>query len=94
MTSPQVVALVLRLLMTVYGYSLVMATGQVISCEIRNAGACADQWTQAFTISAGAASTLWAYITDSPVQLQSSRKTSNASTSSDSRRQRPSEPGA
>lgn len=64
--------------MAVYGYSLFMATGQVVSCELRNPGACGNQWTQAFTVSAGAASTLWAYITDSPQQTTTRRRNSDS----------------
>jgi hypothetical protein len=45
-----------------------MSTANVLSCELRVPGQCGNQWTQAFTVSAGAASTLWAYITDSPNQ--------------------------
>jgi hypothetical protein len=66
MNHPAVVNLVLRLLCGCYGYMLIMASGNVAACELRKPGACGPQWTQAFTVAGGAASTLWAYITDSP----------------------------
>ena len=66
MNHPAVVALVLRLLVGCYGYMLLMASANVASCELRKPGQCGNQWTQAFTVAGGAASTLWAYITDSP----------------------------
>ena len=66
MNHPAVVSLVLRLLVGCYGYMLLMASANVASCELRKPGQCGNQWTQAFTVAGGAASTLWAYITDSP----------------------------
>ena len=68
MTNPAVVSLVLKLLVGCYSYMLVMSSANVASCEFRRPGQCGNQWTQAFTVAGGAASTLWAYITDSPVQ--------------------------
>ena len=72
MNHPAVVALVLRLLVGCYGYMLLMASANVASCELRKPGQCGNQWTQAFTVAGGAASTLWAYITDSPNSSPSS----------------------
>lgn len=66
MNHPAVTALVLRLLVGCYGYMFVMASANVAACELRKPGACGPAWTQAFTVAGGAASTLWAYITDSP----------------------------
>ena len=66
MNHPSIVALVLRLLVGCYGYMLLMASASVASCEWRRPGQCGNQWTQAFTVAGGAASTMWAYITDSP----------------------------
>jgi hypothetical protein len=70
MNHPAVVALVLKLLVGCYSYMLVMASANVLSCELRRPGQCGNQWTQAFTVAGGAASTLWAYITDSPAQTR------------------------
>jgi hypothetical protein len=66
--NPLVVNLVLRLLVGCYSYMLVMSSANVASCEIRRPGQCGNQWTQAFTVAGGAASTLWAFITESPSQ--------------------------
>jgi hypothetical protein len=74
MANPTVVALVLRLLVGCYSYQLVMASANVASCEWRRPGQCGNQWTQAFTVAGGAASTLWAYVTDSPNQSTSTRR--------------------
>lgn len=68
MNHPAVVSLVLKLLVGCYSYMLVMSSANVASCEIRRPGQCGNQWTQAFTVAGGAASTLWAFITDSPSQ--------------------------
>lgn len=68
MSNPAVTALVLKLLVGCYSYMLVMASANVLSCELRRPGQCGNQWTQAFTVAGGAASTLWAYITESPSQ--------------------------
>lgn len=68
MNNPAVVSLVLKLLVACYGYMLVMSSANVASCEIRRPGQCGNQWTQAFTVAGGAASTLWAFITESPSQ--------------------------
>ncbi len=68
MNHPTIVTLVLRLLVGCYGYMMVMASANVASCEIRRPGQCGNQWTQAFTVAGGAASTMWAFITDSPSQ--------------------------
>ena len=68
MSHPTVVTLVLRLLVGCYGYMMVMASANVASCEWRRPGQCGNQWTQAFTVAGGAASTMWAFITDSPQQ--------------------------
>jgi hypothetical protein len=70
MNSPVVVALILKLLVGCYSYMLLMASANVLSCEVRRPGQCGNQWTQAFTVAGGAASTLWAYITDSPAQTR------------------------
>ena len=72
MSHPSVVALVLKLLVGCYSYMLLMASANVLSCELRRPGQCGNQWTQAFTVAGGAASTLWAYITDSPAQTSTS----------------------
>jgi hypothetical protein len=72
--NPVVVTLVLRLLVGCYGYMLVMASANVASCEIRRPGQCGNQWTQAFTVAGGAASTMWAFITDSPSQVNSANE--------------------
>jgi hypothetical protein len=69
-SHPAVVALVLKLLVGCYSYMLLMASANVLSCELRRPGQCGNQWTQAFTVAGGAASTLWAYITDSPAQTR------------------------
>jgi hypothetical protein len=66
MNHPAVVGLVLKLLVGCYSYMLLMASANVLSCEIRRPGQCGNQWTQAFTVAGGASSTLWAYITESP----------------------------
>lgn len=66
MNHPAVTVLVLRLLVGCYGFMFVMASANVAACELRKPGACGPAWTQAFTVAGGAASTLWAYITDSP----------------------------
>lgn len=68
MNHPAVVSLVLKLLVGCYSYMLVMASANVASCELRKPGQCGNQWTQAFTVAGGAASTLWAFITESPSQ--------------------------
>ena len=68
MNHPAVVSLVLKLLVGCYSYMLVMSSANVASCEWRRPGQCGNQWTQAFTVAGGAASTLWAFITDSPSQ--------------------------
>ena len=68
MNHPTVVTLVLRLLVGCYGYMMVMASANVASCELRRPGQCGNQWTQAFTVAGGAASTMWAFITDSSQQ--------------------------
>jgi len=74
MNHPAVVSLVLKLLVGCYGYMLVMASANVAACELRKPGACGPAWTQAFTVAGGAASTLWAYVVDSPNGPPSSRK--------------------
>jgi hypothetical protein len=72
--NPLVVTLVLRLLVGCYGYMLVMASANIASCEIRRPGQCGNQWTQAFTVAGGAASTMWAFITDSPSQISATNE--------------------
>jgi hypothetical protein len=74
MNHPAVVSLVLKLLVGCYSYMLLMASGNVAACELRKPGACGPAWTQAFTVAGGAASTLWAYITDSPNSPSSTRR--------------------
>jgi hypothetical protein len=74
---PAVVSLVLRLLVGCYGYMLVMASAGVAACELRKPGECGSSWTQAFTVAGGAASTMWAYITDSPNSSPSSSRRRN-----------------
>lgn len=66
MNNPAVVTLVLKLIVGCYSYMLIMASANVASCEWRRPGQCGNQWTQAFTVAGGAASTMWAFITDSP----------------------------
>ena len=66
MSNPAVVTLVLRLIVGCYSYMLIMASANVASCELRRPGQCGNQWTQAFTVAGGAASTMWAFITESP----------------------------
>lgn len=73
MNNATVIALVLKLLISCYSYMLLMASANVLSCEIRRPGQCGNQWTQAFTVAGGATSTLWAYITDSPGQRPAPR---------------------
>lgn len=82
MSNSTVVALVLKLLIGCYSYSLFMASANVLSCELRRPGQCGNQWTQAFTVAGGAASTLWAYITESPSQLSSTSRSRGKSTTS------------
>ncbi len=72
MNNPNVINLVLKLLIGCYSYMFVMASVNVASCEWRRPGQCGNQWTQAFTVAGGAASTMWAFITDSPSQASSS----------------------
>lgn len=74
MNHPAVVSLVLKLLVGCYSYMLLMSSANVASCEIRRPGQCGNQWTQAFTVAGGAASTLWAFITDSPNREVSSSR--------------------
>jgi hypothetical protein len=62
--------MVLRLIFFVYSYMMTMSSVNVVNCELRTKKECGDQWTQAFTVSSGAATTLWAYITDNPIQSQ------------------------
>lgn len=71
-----IVHIVLKLIVACYGYSLLMASANVAACEVRRAGQCGNQWTQAFTVAGGAASTMWAYITESPAQGSASRRRS------------------
>ena len=52
MSHPAVVALVLKLLVGCYSYMLLMASANVLSCELRRPGQCGNQWTQAFTVAA------------------------------------------
>lgn len=84
MNNATVIALVLKLLIGCYSYMLLMASANVLSCEIRRPGQCGNQWTQAFTVAAGATSTLWAYITDSPGQRPASRGRQRPTSSEDS----------
>lgn len=77
MNHPAVVGLVLKLLVGCYSYMLVMSSANVASCEIRRPGQCGNQWTQAFTVAGGAASTLWAFITDSPNTPSSAQRKRN-----------------
>lgn len=73
MSKLSIITLILRLIVSCYAYMLLMASANVLSCELRTAGQCGNQWTQAFTVAGGAASTLWAYITDSPSQRPAPR---------------------
>jgi hypothetical protein len=84
MNNATVIALVLKLLIGCYSYMLLMASANVLSCEIRRPGQCGNQWTQAFTVAAGATSTLWAYITDSPGQRPAPRGRQRPTSSEDS----------
>lgn len=77
MNHPAVVGLVLKLLVGCYSYMLLMASANVASCELRRPGQCGNQWTQAFTVAGGAASTLWAFITDSPNTPSSAQRRRN-----------------
>lgn len=77
MNHPAVVSLVLKLLVGCYSYMLLMSSANVASCEIRRPGQCGNQWTQAFTVAGGAASTLWAFITDSPNTPSSAQRKRN-----------------
>lgn len=65
MNNAAVAAIVLRLLVGCYAYLIVMSGASVAVCEARRPN-CGSEWTQAFTVTGGATSTLWAYITDSP----------------------------
>jgi hypothetical protein len=82
-TNLVIVALILRLIVGCYAYMLLMASANVVSCELRRPGQCGNQWTQAFTVAAGATSTLWAYITDSPDQRPASRGRQRPTSSSE-----------
>ena len=66
MSQAAITTIVLRLLVGCYSYMLLMASAGVANCEVRRPGQCGELWTQAFTVAGGAASTMWAYITDSP----------------------------
>lgn len=77
MNHPAVVGLVLKLLVGCYSYMLLMSSANVASCELRRPGQCGNQWTQAFTVAGGAASTLWAFITDSPNTPSSAQRKRN-----------------
>ncbi len=46
MSNPAVVALVLRLLVGCYSYMLLMASANVLSCELRRPGQCGNQWNR------------------------------------------------
>ena len=72
MTHPAVIGLVLKLIVGCYAYMLLMASANVLSCEIRRPGQCGNQWTSAFQVAGGAATTMWAFITDSPNQAAQS----------------------
>ena len=74
--NASLVHIALKLIVACYGYSRLMASANVVACELRRGGACGNQWTQAFTVAGGAASTVWAYITDSPAQGSASRRRS------------------
>ena len=77
MNHPADVGLVLKLLVGCYSYMLLMSSANVASCELRRPGQCGNQWTQAFTVAGGAASTLWAFITDSPNTPSSAQRKRN-----------------
>jgi hypothetical protein len=83
--------LILRLIFFVYAYMMLMASAGVVNCEIRGNKECGNQWTQAFTVSSGAVTTLWAYITDNPIQANNK---SNNQRSGNSRNSSPSPPPA
>lgn len=68
MTPEFSVRTILRLIFFVYVYMMLMASANVVNCETKKTKECGDQWTQAFTVSSGAVTTLWAFITDNPVQ--------------------------
>lgn len=76
MSDDQTQRVILRLIFCVYGYMMAMASANVIHCEFKDSQSCSQEWAQAFTISSGAATTLWAYITDNPIQ--SSRKSAES----------------
>ena len=60
MSQAHVATWVLKFLAVCYGYSLLMATGNVVNCEARKPMACGQQWTQAFTVAGSTAGTLLA----------------------------------
>lgn len=70
MSQANVATWVLKFLAVCYGYSLLMATGNVVNCEARKPMACGQQWTQAFTVAGSTAGTLLAYFIDSPAQTR------------------------
>jgi len=70
-------AIALKLIAACYGYSLFMASANVVNCEARRQGECGDQWTQAFTVAGGATTTVWAYITESPPSKDSKKSRAN-----------------
>ena len=84
---------ILRIIFFVYTYMMMMASANVLNCEVRKHKECGDQWTQAFTVSGGAITTLWAYITDNPLQsssklpVPSPRKMPTPNNQGDKRRQ-------
>ena len=60
--------MILKIIFFVYIYMMLLASAGVLNCETNRRGECGDQWTQAFTVSGGAITTLWAFITDNPIQ--------------------------
>lgn len=62
--------LIFKLICAIYVYMMAMSAIGVISCEQRKRGECGEQWTQIYTISGGALTTLWAYITDNPLRTE------------------------
>ena len=93
MTSEFSSKFILRTIFFVYIYMMMMASANVLNCEVRKHKECGDQWTQAFTVSGGAITTLWAYITDNPLQsgskspVSSPRKMPTPNSQDDKRRQ-------
>lgn len=64
-------ALALKVIGVLYGYTLVMASANVVNCETRKPLECGDQWTLAFSVASGAITTLWGYLAEAPTRRSS-----------------------